>query len=172
MIESTVLATGGCFLTLTVTVSVDLVADHVVDPADHVDLVVDLKYLVLRSVEAFLLFTISVLCDVNVECLDCNVCLGSTIDHCLCNLCASKCLDECNFCLCSSSGNLCFSFSSDNCVLFISFYAVDLWSVACRLPCRSITCCPCRFACRCAMCKPCRFACRSACRFDHSASTA
>ena len=81
MIESTVLATGGCFLTLTVTVSVDLVADHVVDPADLVDLVVDPKYPVdlsvdlyldpvLRSVEAFLLFTISVL-------LDCNVCVFS-----------------------------------------------------------------------------------------------
>ena len=44
MIESTVLTTGGCFLTLTVTVSVDLVADHVVDLKDLVDLVVDLKY--------------------------------------------------------------------------------------------------------------------------------
>ena len=51
------------------TVGVDLVADHVVDPADLVDLVVDLKYPVdlysdpvLRSDEAFLLFTISVLC--------------------------------------------------------------------------------------------------------------
>ena len=99
MIESTVLATesatGGCFLTLTVTVSVDLVADHVVDLADLVDSVVDLKcpvdlcvdlYLVLRSVEAFLLFTISVCCD---------LCLGrSTFDHCVCNFCASKHVDD------------------------------------------------------------------------------
>ena len=54
-------------LTLTVTVGVDLVADYVVDPADLVDSVVDL---VLRSVGAFLLFTISVLC---VEHLGCNL---------------------------------------------------------------------------------------------------
>ena len=76
---------------MTVTVSVDLVADHVVDPVDLVDLVVDPKlpvdlcvdlYLVLRLVEAFLLFTISGLCVVCVfcivKCLDCNLCLGST----------------------------------------------------------------------------------------------
>ena len=122
MIESTVLATGGCFLILTVTVSVDLVADCVVDPADLVDLVVDLKYpvdlyTVLRSVEAFLLFTISVLCAVFcVECLDCNLCLGSTFDHC--------------FCICVLSD------------------ASMLWicgQLPCRLLCRSITHCPCRF---------------------------
>ena len=57
-----------------VSVSVDLVADHVVDPEDLVDLVVDPKFPVdlpvdlysdpLRSVEASLLFTISVLCAV------------------------------------------------------------------------------------------------------------
>ena len=114
MIESTVLAiglaTGGCFLTLTVTVSVDLVADHVVDPADLVDLVVDLVLdPVLRSVIAFL--TVSVLCDLCVECLDCNLCLGSTFDHCVCNFCSSE--------------RLCFS---DDCIR--SFNAVDLWSVA------------------------------------------
>ena len=69
MIESI----GGCFLTLTVVVTVDLVADHVVDPADPanlVDSVVHLTHLadspvdldpVLRSAEAFL-STISVLC--------------------------------------------------------------------------------------------------------------
>ena len=99
------LVTGGCFLT----VGVDLVADLVVDLKDLVDLVVDLKYpvdlyMVLRSVEAFLLFTISVLCDLCVECLDCNLCLGSTIDHCVCNcVCffASKCLDD----LCFTSVN-------------------------------------------------------------------
>ena len=84
--ESTVFATG------LATVSVDLVADHVVDPEDLVDLVVDPKYPVdlpvdlysdpvLRSDEAFvfLLFTVSVLCVFCVECLD----------------------------LCFSSGNLC-----------------------------------------------------------------
>ena len=62
MIEST----GGCFLTLTVIVTVDLVADHV-DPddlVDFVDLVVDLTHPAdspvdpaLRSVKAFL-FTV------------------------------------------------------------------------------------------------------------------
>ena len=72
--------------------AVDLVADHIVDPADPVDSVVDLTAdspvalevdlvldpdLVLRSVEAFLLFTISVLCAVlcTVKCLD-DLCLG------------------------------------------------------------------------------------------------
>ena len=69
------MATGGCFLTLPVIVGVDLVADHVVDPADLVDCFVDPKFpvdlpvdlyldLVLRSVEASLLLTISVLCAV------------------------------------------------------------------------------------------------------------
>ena len=169
MIESTVLATGGCFLTLTVTISVDLAADQVVDPADPVDSVVDPKYpvdlcvdhypnSVLRSVEAFLLFTISVLCD---------LCLGSTFYHC--NFFASKHLDECNLCMCFSSGNLCFSEK------YVLFEASMLWicgQLPCRLPCRSVTHLPCRFACRSTMCKPCRFACRSICRFDHSASTA
>ena len=163
MIESTVLVTGGCFLT----VGVDLVADHVVDPGELVDLVVDLKcpvdlYMVLRSVEAFLLFTISVLCAVFcVEHLDLclcfssdNLCLGSTCDHC--NFFASKCLDD-----------LCFS---DNYVFKASVLWICGW-LPCRLPCRSITHCPCRSVCRSAMCKPCRFACRSTCRFDHSAST-
>ena len=76
------MATGGCFLTF----GVNLVADHVVDPEDLVDSVVDLKYPVdlpvdlysdpvLRSDEAFLLlFTISVLC---VECLDLCLCFSS-----------------------------------------------------------------------------------------------
>ena len=90
MIEST----GGYFLLLTIIVTVDSVADHVVDladPADLVDSVVDLTHpadlpvddSVLRSVEA-LLSTISVFC--------------------ACVLCAIKCLD------------LCLGFSSDNCI--------------------------------------------------------
>ena len=107
---------------MTVTVSVDLVADCVVDPADPVDLadLVDLAvdpihpvdlcvdlYLALGSVEAFLLFTISVLC---VECLD--FCLGSTFDHCVgVVFCIVKCLDD--LCLCFLSGNLCLGSSSD-----------------------------------------------------------
>ena len=76
---------------MTIIVTVDSVADHVVDPADPanlVDSVVDLTHLadspvdldpVLRSAEAFL-FTISVLCA--VKHLD-DLCLGSTSDNCV-----------------------------------------------------------------------------------------
>ena len=71
---------------MTVTVTVDLVPDHVVDLANLVDLVVDLTHpvdscvdlnLVLRLVEDFLLFTISVLCVGVVKCLD-DLCLCSS----------------------------------------------------------------------------------------------
>ena len=85
------MATGGCFLT----VSVDLVADCVVDPKDLVDSVVDLKYpvdlpvdlysdLVLRSVEASLLFTISVLC---VERLDLCISQLTTVSVIVISVC-------------------------------------------------------------------------------------
>ena len=73
---------------MTIIVTVDSVADCIVDPADLVDSVVDPTYPadspvdldpVLRSAEA-LLFTISVLCVgvlCTVKCLD-DLCLGST----------------------------------------------------------------------------------------------
>ena len=113
-----------------IVVTVDSVADHVVDPADPtdlVDLVVDLTHPadlpvdpVLRLAEA-LSFTISVLC-------------------------AVECLDDCNLCLGSSDS-------------FVSMLLASmLWicgQLCCRFSCRSIM--PCRFACRSDVCVACRF---------------